>query len=78
MDTDVVCQRLCSTCTANTLIRKFMKSLEHSIRTNNSHLRNGEILIEGKIEGRISMMGRQERRRKQLLDDRKGKEVIVN
>jgi hypothetical protein len=28
VDTDVVCQRFCSTCTANTLIRKPFKGLE--------------------------------------------------
>jgi hypothetical protein len=30
-------------------------------------------VIEGKLEGRIEMMGRQGRKRKQLLDDVKGK-----
>jgi hypothetical protein len=30
-------------------------------------------VIEGKIEGRLELTGRQERRRKQLLDDLKGK-----
>jgi hypothetical protein len=33
----------------------------------------GEIFIEGKIEGRIKITGRQERRLKQLLYNHKGK-----
>jgi hypothetical protein len=34
-------------------------------------------VIEGKLEGRIEMKGRQGIRRKQLLDDLKGKEKIL-
>jgi hypothetical protein len=34
-------------------------------------------VIEGKLEGRIEMTGRRGRRRKQLLDDLKGKEKIL-
>jgi hypothetical protein len=34
-------------------------------------------VTEGKMEGRIDVMGRQERIRKQLLDDPKGKEGIL-
>jgi hypothetical protein len=34
-------------------------------------------VIEGKIEGRIGVMGRRGRRRKQLLDDRKEKKMIL-
>jgi len=33
-------------------------------------------IIEGKIEGRIQVTGRGRRRRKQLLDDRKGKAML--
>jgi hypothetical protein len=32
-------------------------------------------VIEGKVEGRIEMMGRRGRRRKQLLDDLKEKRI---
>jgi hypothetical protein len=35
-------------------------------------------VIEGKLEGRIEMTGRRERRRKQLLDDLKGKKYTGN
>jgi len=35
-------------------------------------------VIEGKIDGRINVTGRQGRRRKQLLDDLKGKKYTVN
>jgi hypothetical protein len=34
-------------------------------------------VIEGKLEGRIEMTGRRGRRRKQLLDDLKGKDRIL-
>jgi hypothetical protein len=35
-------------------------------------------VIEGKIDGRINVTGRQGRRRKQLLDDLKGEKYTVN
>jgi hypothetical protein len=34
-------------------------------------------VIEGRVEGRIEVTGRRERRRKQLLDDLKGKRILA-